>query len=162
MTINDATVATFYGFREVGGGGCPFSLMEALKFERIGRHPMLGHPLNVVEQVNQTWSWIAALRAAEVLLEWHPETEGLELAPDATMSIDLDIMSFQPGLVGAEVFAAVDPRNNRKIAKDVAKMAQRPEQHRYVFFMSPMFPNFERQEQFEKDGVQVWSLRHGS
>jgi hypothetical protein len=29
---------------------------------------------------------------------------------------------------------------------------------RYAFFMSPLFPNAERLSQFERDGVQVWSV----
>jgi hypothetical protein len=67
-------------------------------------------------------------------------------------------MSKQDGLAGAETFAAVDPRNNEKMVADLAKLAARPETHRYVFFMSPLFPGNERRQQFERDGVQVWSV----
>ena len=67
-------------------------------------------------------------------------------------------MSEAEAQVGAETFAAVSPRNNGKLKADLAKMALRPEQHRYVFFMSPQFPNAERLWQFERDGVQVWSV----
>jgi hypothetical protein len=45
-------------------------------------------------------------------------------------------MSEAPGLVGAETFAAVDPRNNKKLELDLQKLAARTEQHRYLFFMS--------------------------
>ena len=37
-------------------------------------------------------------------------------------------------------------------------MKARSEPHRYVFFMSPPFPRTERRPQFERDGVQVWSV----
>jgi hypothetical protein len=68
-------------------------------------------------------------------------------------------MSEAEGLVGAETFAPVSPRNNGKLAADLAKLALSPEiMHRYVFFMSPQFPNAERLPQFERDGVQVWSV----
>ena len=60
--------------------------------------------------------------------------------------------------VGAETFAAVDPRNNRKLAKDLVKLAQRPELNRYVFFASPMFPGTTRRPQLERGGVQGWSV----
>lgn len=135
----------------------PLDWMYRMKFEPIGRHPTNGHPLNIVEQVNQTWSWIVALKAAEQLLALHPEAGGYELAPDASMSQALDIMSVAPRLVGAECFAAVHPRNNRKLAKDLAKLAIRSEEHRYVFFMSPAFPAG-RQTALEVDGVEVWAL----
>jgi hypothetical protein len=62
------------------------------------------------------------------------------LAPGAHAALDLDIMSVKPGLVGAEVFAAVEPNNNRKLMRDLTKLAPRPEEHRYVFFLSPRYP----------------------
>ena len=60
--------------------------------------------------------------------------------------------------MGAETFAAVSPSNNGKLAADLAKLALRPERHRYVFFMSPQFPSAGRLPKFERDGVQVWSV----
>ena len=67
-------------------------------------------------------------------------------------------MSEVEALVGAETFAAVDPRNNRKLAKDLLKLGQRPELNRYVFFASPRFPGTTRLPQMERGGVQVWSI----
>jgi hypothetical protein len=92
------------------------------------------------------------------LLTLHPDVGGFRLAPGAHASIPLDIMSEADGQVGAETFAAVAPRNNGKLAADINKMASRPEAYRYVFFMSPRYPNSERLSQFERDGVQVWSV----
>jgi len=70
----------------------------------------------------------------------------------------LDVASLKPGLVGAETFAAVRPENNRKLANDLNKLANRPELHRYVFFMSPAFPILERLPDKERDGVKVYSI----
>ena len=67
-------------------------------------------------------------------------------------------MSGVDGLVGAETFAAVDPHNNNKLAKDLAKMAARSEQHRYIFFMSPKYPGPKRWPELEIAGIQVWSV----
>ena len=99
-----------------------------------------------------------ALAAARQLLKLHPEAGGYRLAPGAHAAIPLDIMSEAAGLVGAEAFAAVDPRNNSKLDKDLRKMAGRPETYRYVFFLSPLFPGAKRLTQFERDGVQAWSV----
>jgi hypothetical protein len=63
-----------------------------------------------------------------------------------------------PGLVGAETFAAVDPRNNSKRSSDLAMLATREETHRYVFFLSPKFQGGVRQSKLERNGVQVWSV----
>ena len=133
-------------------------LLRRIKFDSIGVHPIEGHALNLIEQANQTWTYVAALLAARELLTLHPEAGGYILEPAAHAAIELDIMSEAQGLVGAETFAAVDPRNNNKLDKDVGKMAARREQHRYVFFISPRFPGVRRLPQFERDGVQVWSV----
>jgi hypothetical protein len=111
-----------------------------------------------VEQINQLWTYSVAIAATKQLLALHPEADGFHLAPGAHASQALDIMSHRERLVGAETFAAVDPRNNRKLQLDIDKLSQRPEQYRYVFFMSPMFPKNERQLALEQSGVLVWSI----
>jgi hypothetical protein len=141
-----------------GERGDPFNLLRKMKFEQIGRHPVEDRSLNLFEQVNQTWTYAVALAAASKLIELHPDAGGFYVAPGAHMSIPLDIMSRREGLVGAETFAAVDPRNNRKLVRDIEKMARRQEQHRYVFFCSPKFQKFERHPRFEVNSVQVWSV----
>ncbi|PVM71916.1 hypothetical protein [Caulobacter radicis] len=138
--------------------GDPLDLLRHMKFEPVGFHPIEDRGLNVIEQINQTWTYAVALSAARLLLDLHPEAGGFRVAPGAHMALPLDIMSEEPGLVGAETFAAVDPRNNRKLAMDLGKLAARSEAHRYVFFMSPRYPGARRQPAFERDGVQVWSV----
>ncbi|UXN72875.1 hypothetical protein N8D56_17355 [Devosia sp. A8/3-2] len=132
----------------------PLDMLKRMKFEPVGFHPTEDRPLNVVEQINQTRTYSVAATAARQLLELHPEAGGFHLAPGAHASLELDIMSHVPGLVGAETFAAVDPRNNRKLQLDLDKMAARTETFRYVFFMSPRYPTSERQSALEKHGVQ--------
>jgi hypothetical protein len=138
--------------------GDPLDLLRKMKFEEVGYHPVEDRRLNVIEQINQTWTYAVALAATLKLLELHPDANGFYVAPGAHMAIPLDIMSRREHFVGAETFAAVDPRNNRKLARDLAKMAHRPEQHRYVFFCSPKFPGFQRHPSFETNSVQVWSI----
>lgn len=138
--------------------GEPLELLRALKFEAVGSHPVGDHALNCIEQINQTFTYATALEAARYLLERHPEAGGFDLAPGAHMSMPLDIMSVEPDLVGAETFAAVDPRNNRKLAKDLEKLVGRPEAHRYVFFASPLYPGLSRRPELEKPGIEVWSV----
>jgi hypothetical protein len=138
--------------------GDPLDLLRRMKFDAVGYHPIEDRPLNFIEQINQTWTFAVALAAARQLLALHPDVGGFRLAPGAHASIPLDIMSEVEGQVGAETFAAVSPHNNGKLVADLNKLARSPEIHRYVFFMSPLFPKAERLPQFERDGVQVWSV----
>lgn len=138
--------------------GDPLDLLRRMKFDQVGFHPLEDRPLNIIEQINQTWTFAVAIAAARQLIALHPEAGAMRLAPGAHASLDLDIMSEVDGYVGAETFAAVSPRNNGKLAGDLAKLAGRHERHRYVFFMSPLFPGNERRMQFERDGVEVWSV----
>ncbi len=121
--------------------GNPLEMLRRMKFDPVGRSPRRG-PLARTWSSRSTrpgptpWPWPPP--ASFLLL--HPDAGGFHLAPGAHMARELDIMSAVPGLVGAETFAAVDPRNNNKLEADLTKLAGRPETHRYVFFLSPRFP----------------------
>lgn len=82
--------------------GDPLDLLRQVKFEPVGFHPIGHGPLNLIEQVNQTWTFLAALAVARQLLVLHPDAGGFRLAPGAEASQPLDIMSEKEGFVGAE------------------------------------------------------------
>jgi hypothetical protein len=63
------------------------------KFEAVGYHPIVGHPLNVVAQINQTWSFLVVLAAARQLLTLHPAAGGFRLTRGAHATQKLDIRS---------------------------------------------------------------------
>ena len=141
-----------------GQSGDPLDMLGRMKFDQVGFHPVDHRPLNMIEQINQTFSFAVAATAAKKLLGMHPEAGGFWLAPGAHMSRELDIMSEVPGMVGAETFAAVDPNNNRKLSKDLEKLSTRPEVYRYVFFCSPLYPGTVQRPGLERRGVEVWLL----
>ena len=63
-------------------------------------------------------------------------------------------------MVAAETFAAVRPSNNRKLSKDLQKLARDcPDARaRYVFFAAPNYRH-ERQHKLETvDGIEVWGI----
>jgi hypothetical protein len=138
--------------------GDPLDLLRHMKFQPVGFHPVEDRPLNIIEQLNQTWTYAVALEATRVLLRLHPDVGGFRVAPGAHMSIPLDVMSVEEGSVGAETFAATRPSSNGKLAKDLAKLSARAERDRYIFFSSPAFTATERVARFERNGVQVWSV----
>ena len=134
------------------------SWLTELRFGKLGIHPLSSHPLNFIEQVNQTFSHLVALAGVGLLLDRHPEANGFLIAPGAHASLPLDIMSQEPGLVGAECFAAVELTNNNKLNRDLTKLRDRSEQHRYVFFSSPKHQQTEKIKVLSRDGIEVWAV----
>ena len=139
----------------IAAAGMPVQTLRRMKFEQIGFHPIEGHPLNFIEQINQTFTYLVALRATAWLLQRHPDAGGFQLAPGANAALPLDIMSVVPNLVGAETFAAVHPNNNRKLAGDLQKLKDFPHRFRYAFFYAPGFSHG-RVERLEREaGIEV-------
>jgi hypothetical protein len=122
----------------------------------MARHPIDDRPLNLIEQLNQTWTCLVTLRALPVLFDRHASAGGFHL--NLGTASGTDIKSVACGVVAAEVFAAVHPKNNRKLEKDLKKLAHEcPDaQNRYVFFGAP---GYERQHKLKiVDGIEVWAI----
>ena len=133
-------------------------LLHRIKFTEMAWHPLDDRPLNLVEQVNQTWTYLVTLRALPFLFERHPDAGGFTL--NLGTESGTDILSVVPNIVAAEAFAAVRPTNNRKMAKDLQKLVRDcPDARaRYVFFGAPGFRH-ERQVKLETiEGIQVWGI----
>lgn len=128
-----------------------------LKFLQVGCDPLASEaPLNLIEQLNQTFTYVATARAVKILLRLHPK-----LAPytvNLGTAAGFDIESTTGDRLAAEVFAAVNTSNNRKLAKDLARMSECRAQLRYVFFMCPGYAEGRRAEMEGVSGVQVWSV----
>lgn len=116
------------------GGKRPLEALAALKFDEVGFHPTEERRLNLIEQVNQTFTYLASLAAAERVLHLHPGAAPIRL--NLGTSAGYDVESPSQGVV-AEVFAAVRRTNNRKLVKDVAKVSEAEERNKYVFFFCP-------------------------
>jgi hypothetical protein len=130
----------------------PMALLKKLKFELVGHDPITGESLNVVEQLNQTFTILATLRAVEELIRLHPDSEGFQLCLGT--SSGRDISSVKPDFVAAEVFAATHPRSNQKLKMEIDRLAKDHSQHRYVFFASPRYSPG-RHEKLERLGTDI-------
>ena len=132
------------------------ALLKALRFELVGHDPLTGERLNLVEQLNQTFTILVTLRAIERLIELHPEAGGFRLALGTSSGRDIE--SVAPNCVAAEVFSATRSNSNQKLKKDTARLVTDPSAHRYVFFTSPGF-SAGRQPQLETaPGIQVHAV----
>lgn len=120
------------------------NFLSRLKFERLGCDPIDEEDAqNLAEQIDQQATYEAALAALELLMVRHPG-HAWEFAPGAHGG-GHDIASAD-GQVVAEVFAAVDPRNNDKLRKDISKVSAANSAFRYVVFRSPATAPAERLE----------------
>ena len=66
------------------------SVLRAMRFDTVGHDPLTGEPLNVVEQLNQTFTILVTLRAIEQLFELHPDAGGFRLALGTSSGRDIE------------------------------------------------------------------------
>jgi hypothetical protein len=130
------------------------SSLARLKFEQAGCDPLdLNRGLNFVEQLNQSFTYLASLEGAKCLLGRHPEHAPYHL--NLGTSPGPDIVS-SDGVVAAETFAATHPDSNDKLKKDLEKIRLTSAKHRYVFYLSPV------ETKRTADDVAIIRLTHAS
>ena len=134
----------------------PLTTLYELKFTQFGRHPLQDRDLNLIEQINQTFTYLASFCATRLLFDMVPDLKGVSL--NLGTSSGYDIESLEPGRVAAEVFAAVTPKNNNKLAKDVQRIAASDARHRFVFFHAPGYSQGRRFELETIAGIEVWAI----
>jgi hypothetical protein len=140
-------------------------LLSRLKFDRIGFDPGDEQTrMNPIEQINQSWTYLASLKALEKLRELHPEITTYRLNLGSTNGFDIEDVPEQPhagyGLrVAAEVYSAVSVTGNRKLTKDRNKLINSSARHRYVFFYVPTETAGRKQNrELNRTDLQVWAL----
>jgi hypothetical protein len=108
-----------------------------MKFGPSGFHPAEDRSLNLIEQVNQTFTYLASVEATRWLLRQHPEAVPFRLNLGTASGSDIESTD---GQIAAETFAAVDPQNNRKLDKDILKVGLTSAPRKYVFYICPHKP----------------------
>jgi hypothetical protein len=142
---------------ELSGNVDSLEFLYRMKFEALGHDPLvLERKLNLIEQLNQTFTYLASFRAAEVLFDQHKDISSLTMNLGTKSGWDIETQD-GGGLV-AEVFAAVTPENNRKLSKDIERVASSHAKHRYVFFMCPGYKAGKYFSRRSTKGVVVLSL----
>lgn len=142
---------------EISGYAEPLELLFRIKFEKIGFDPLnQQRSLNLIEQINQTFTYLASFKAAALLFSWHPGIDLLNLNLGTRAGTDIE--SDYDGGIAAEIFAAVTPKNNKKLTKDIEKVSKQKATHKYVFFMSPDHDEGLYKGNESVNGIKVWSL----
>jgi len=113
-------------------------LFWKLRFENAGRDPLdPNRPLNFVEQLNQTSSYLVTIAGASYLFQHHKLSAPFVLTFGAIGGHDI---ASSDGKIVAEAFAATKPDSNDKLKKDIKKLASINADHKYVFYFCPGFP----------------------
>lgn len=154
-----ATLAAESLRKLTAGGLTGLEVFRKMKFEPAGWHPLddPARPLNLIEQVNQMWTCMVCINALPFLFARHPDAGGFQLNLGAQSGTD--ILSVQPDAVAAEGFAAANLDNNKKLKKDLKKLArEHPNaKARYVFFTAPGVKRG-RLNAREEYGIEVWCV----
>lgn len=109
--------------------------LAQLKFYKAGRDPLSARPLNLIEQVNQTFTYLASCDALRYLLAHHADRAPFAIHLGTAAGADIE--STDRSIV-AEVFAATHPGSNQKLMKDLRKLrACTSAAHRYLFYSCP-------------------------
>jgi len=135
-------------------------VLRLMKFSEIGHHPTDGRKLNIIEQVNQTFTYLVSLDAAKWVLQTHPELLPAGINVNLGTAAGFDLESVEAGVMAAEVFAATNPRSNDKLRKDIVRLAEKAAdyKHRYVFFSCTGFGTGRQTALETVSGIQVWSF----
>jgi len=156
-TLNESARLACETLRKACGQANPLDVLAAVKFAQVGLDPLDStRPLNFIEQVNQTFTCLAAFRATQELFARHQDVEVFTLNLGNVSGWDIE--SAESSKVVAEVFASVDPSNNQKIGKDLKRVISAPHEFKYVYFMCPSVPRGRFNHRLATGNVIAWSL----
>jgi hypothetical protein len=114
----------------------PLAFLARAKFDQIGFDPLdPTRPLNIVEQLNQAFTYWATCLALRWLLE--NRTTAGPFAVNLGTAKGHDIVSHDGKLV-AEVFAATRPSSNDKLRKDAQRLSSASANEALLFYLSPV------------------------
>jgi hypothetical protein len=160
--VREAALHTATRLRELSLDG--MDLLAALRFQRLADHPLrAGDQLTLAEHLNQSFTNLVTFAGVKLIFQRVQGINGLHLRPGAT-SGGVDILDTTGVLVAAECFAG-DPftRNPRtkttKLAGDLARVAQEPARHKFLFFYHPDHSPGQRQELESVPGIEVWRVQ---
>ncbi|MDR5586112.1 hypothetical protein [Clostridium aquiflavi] len=108
-------------------------ILFKLKFKKCGYEPLFGYELNIIEQLNQMFTYIVSLKALYILLEKY---KNKEFVVNFGTQGGYDIISDDETII-CECFASTNPMSNCKIKKDLERLkADKIALKKYEFFYS--------------------------
>ena len=152
--LRDSAARARDNLRKLADEENPMGFLYQIKFNPVGCDPLAADkPLNLIEQVNQIFTYYASFKAAALLFEWHDDLRQLTLHLGTASGTDIE--SGDCGGIVAEVFATTNPSNNGKLINEKEKIMRKTAKHKYVFYMSPKHGKGRREE---SQDLVVYSL----
>jgi hypothetical protein len=112
----------------------PAELLYKMKFSAIGRDPLEDRNLNIIEQLNQLFTYKVSFQGVKYLLKNNIEDSPYIVNLGTAKGYDIESKN---GHLIAEVFAATKPQNNQKLLNDVKKLNEGVAKRKFVFYHSP-------------------------
>lgn len=133
--ICTSAAKTIAKLQETLSCGAVLNVLAAMKFAAVGHDPLdSGRSLNLIEQLNQTFTYLASIAGARWLMEHYPECLPLTLNLGTTKGSDIISAC---GHFAAETFAATHPDSTDKLRKDVEKVRGSGAAQKFVFYLGP-------------------------
>lgn len=134
-TILAAAETTAAAIRNLFADATGIRAFAQLRFASTGRDPLANRPLNFVEQLNQTFTYLATCDALKYLFARHPDVAPFVINLGTQAGHDI---ASEDGSLIAEVFAATHTASNGKLRKDLKKLrANCTAAKRYLFYACP-------------------------
>lgn len=138
------------------------SFLFECKFRKNGYNPIdFAIPLSFIDQLNQTFTYLATFRGAEYIFKKHPNLKKLKLKLNIGIESRYDIKSLDTDEVEALVFASLDQSSNRILLRDRFRIDNSKAKFKYVFFIAPRHPFSERTVNRSGSDVHIISLGSG-
>ena len=143
------------------------AILKVLKFEEFGNDPLTPNsPLNFIEQLNQTFTYLASIKASRHIFDTEGGVKKITMHLGSSKGSDLVMKNGIGQTLGlAEVFAAVDHTNNGKLKKDIEKVDRDAKREgvsiKRVYFISPNEKEFVIKDTDKKmkksNGGELWT-----
>ena len=146
--------------KKLASGKDAMTFLFECKFSQSGFNPLDSSiKLNLIEQLNQTFTYLASFKGAEYIFLHHKKVKSLTLNLGTASGTDIE--TDEDGGVVAEVFASVNPSNKQKLKNDINRISMIDAKHRYVFFISPKKELGIYKSIWDLDNVTVISFGNG-
>lgn len=139
-----------------------YDWLFGLKFDKVFKDPLLNKEQNFTEIINQTFTYYVTLFAAQDLFNQFNWLEELELNIGFENGPDIISNNLNNEVIIAEVFAAVNSKNNNKLKNDISNLIKKSDKIpnnkniiKYIYYYSSK-ENYSKE--INSDGITIISI----
>lgn len=103
-----------------------------MKFGKIGRDPLETSSLNLIEQLNQVYTYLVTLQGVKEMISKYPEHIPFRVNLGTMGGYDIESVD---GKIVCECFSTTSLRSNDKVNKDAKRLVNNTEaERRFIFY----------------------------